>query len=56
MDIDLPGPPYIGEEVIEELYERGLEIIERILEDIVSFAEEFKKVDITKALKFQDNF
>lgn len=56
MDIDLPGPPYIGKEVLDELYERGLEIMKRMVEYTVSLAEEFKKVDVTEALKSQDNF
>lgn len=56
MDIDLPGPPYIGKEVLDELYERGLEIMKRMVEYTVSLAEEFKKVDVTEALKSQDSF
>ena len=56
MDIDLKGPPNIGEDVVDELYQRGQEIIIRMVDYIVDFIKEFEKVDIGKALKHQDNF
>jgi creatinine amidohydrolase/Fe(II)-dependent formamide hydrolase-like protein len=55
-DIDLNGPPYIGEEMADELYQRGQEILKRAISYTVDFVEEFKKIDIRKALKSRDNF
>ena len=53
-DIDLEGPPIMGKEVADELYERGEEIIRRTIEYIVDFVEEFQKVNIEEALKSKD--
>lgn len=53
-DTDLEGPPILGKEVVDELYERGQEIIRRLVDYIVDFAKEFEKVDITEALKSKD--
>lgn len=53
-DLDIEGPPYIGEEVAGELYERGRKALEGLVEYLVDFTEEFKRVDITDALKSKD--
>ena len=55
-DIDIPGPPNIGEEDADELYEKGLEIMKIIVDYTVALAAEFAKVDVTEALKSQDSF
>lgn len=54
MDIDLPGPPIFGKEVVDELYERGEKTLKGLLEYHVEFAKEFEKVDITEGLKSKD--
>ncbi len=56
MDIDIPGPPFTGEEDIDELYEKGLEILKIVVDYTVALANEFAKVDVTEALKSQDVF
>ncbi|GAG63951.1 unnamed protein product, partial [marine sediment metagenome] len=56
MDIDLPGPPYTGEEDVDEIYEKGLEIMKIVVDYTSALANEFAAVDITEALKSQDNF
>ncbi len=53
-DIDVIGPPIITSDDVDELYENGQEIIKRVIDYIVDFAEEFKKVDIKEALKSKD--
>ena len=50
-DIDVEGPPVIGSEVVDELYERGKRILKVLVDYLVDFAEHFKGVDITDALK-----
>jgi creatinine amidohydrolase/Fe(II)-dependent formamide hydrolase-like protein len=40
-DLDIEGPPYIGEEVVDGLYERGKIILERLVDYLVDFAQEF---------------
>ena len=53
-DLDVEGPPYLREDVVDELYERGRKVLEGLVEYLVNFTEEFKKVDITDALKSKD--
>lgn len=53
-DLDIEGPPYLGAEVVDELYERGRKVLEGLVEYLVDFTEEFKRVDITDALKSKD--
>jgi creatinine amidohydrolase/Fe(II)-dependent formamide hydrolase-like protein len=55
-DIDEEGPPYTGEEKIEELYQRGQEILKRVIDYIASFIKEFEKIEIDDALKSTDDF
>ncbi len=50
-DIDIEGPPVLGREVVDELYERGQKILRGLVDYLVDFAEHFKGVDITDALK-----
>ena len=54
-DLDLEGPPVMGKEVVDELYEKGREILDRLVVYLVDFAREFENLDITQALKSQDN-
>ena len=53
-DLDVEGPPALGKEVVDELYERGKKIMEGLVEYLVDFAEEFQKVDLSKALESRD--
>lgn len=50
-DTDVEGPPVMGEEVAEELYERGRETLARLVDYLTDFAKHFRGVDISKALK-----
>jgi creatinine amidohydrolase/Fe(II)-dependent formamide hydrolase-like protein len=50
-DIDVEGPPVLGSEVVDELYERGQKILRGLVDYLVDFAEHFKGVNITDALK-----
>ncbi|MDH5792622.1 MAG: creatininase family protein [Candidatus Bathyarchaeota archaeon] len=50
-DIDVEGPPVLGREVVDELYERGQKILRGLVDYLVDFAEHFKGVDIKDALK-----
>jgi len=45
----------MGKEVVDELYEKGREILDRLVVYLVDFAREFENLDITRALKSQDN-
>jgi creatinine amidohydrolase len=53
-DLDLEGPPVLGKEVVDELFERGQETIRCLVDYIVDFAKKFQKVDITQALRSVD--
>ena len=53
-DLDLEGPPVLGREVVDELYERGLKILQGLVKYLCDFVEEFKKIDIQDALKSKD--
>ena len=53
-DLDEEGPPELGEEVVDELYERGKKIMEGLVEYFVDFAEAFQKVDLEMALESRD--
>ena len=46
-DLDVEGPPALGKEVVDELYE-GL------VEYLVEFVEEFQKVDLSKVMESRD--
>ena len=50
-DLKLEGPPVLGREIVDDQYERGQEIIRVVVDYLVDFAKEFKKVDITEAVK-----
>lgn len=50
-DLDLEGPPILGKDVVDELYERGREILKGLVDYIVDFAKEFQKIDIKDAQK-----
>jgi hypothetical protein len=53
-DLDIEGPPYIGVEVIDELYERGKIVLERLVDYLVDFAAEFQNIDLTNALESKE--
>ena len=53
-DLDEEGPPALGKEVVDDLYERGKKIMEGLVEYLVEFAEAFQKVDLPKALESKD--
>lgn len=53
-DIDMEGPPVLGKEVVDDLYERGKQIMEGLVEYLVEFAEAFQEVDPSKALESKD--
>lgn len=53
-DIDVEGPPALGEEVVDELYERGKKILDGLVPYLVDFALHFKGVDITESLRSKD--
>jgi len=53
-DLDEEGPPALGKEVVDELYERGKKIMEGLVEYLVEFAEAFQKADLSKALESRD--
>ncbi|MCW3978830.1 MAG: creatininase family protein [Candidatus Bathyarchaeota archaeon] len=53
-DLDVEGPPVLGEEVVDELYERGKKILDGLVPYLVDFALHFKDVDLTEALKSRD--
>jgi len=55
-DIDLEGPPVLGKEVVDDLYERVTKAIELVVDHIIEFAKEFEKIDISEGLKSRDNF
>lgn len=55
-DIDLEGPPVLGREVVDDLYDRGMKAIELVVEHVIEFAEDFEKVDISEGLKSRDYF
>jgi len=50
-DTDVEGPPVMGDEVVDELYERGRETMARLVDYLTDFAEHFRGVDISEALK-----
>jgi creatinine amidohydrolase len=52
-DIDLEGPPVLGKEVVDELYDRGQEILKILVDYLIKFAKEFEKIDIADGLKSQ---
>jgi hypothetical protein len=53
-DLDLEGPPLLEKEILDELYIRGKKTIESVTNYIVDFANTFKKVDVSQALKSHD--
>jgi creatinine amidohydrolase/Fe(II)-dependent formamide hydrolase-like protein len=53
-DLDDEGPPYMGKEVVDELYERGKITLEGLVDYLVDFAEAFQNIDLTDALKSKD--
>ena len=53
-DLDEEGPPVLGKEVVDDLYERGKKIMEGLVEYLVEFTEAFQKVDLSKALESRD--
>lgn len=53
-DVDVAGPPQISKDEVDELFERGKELIRRLVDYIAGFAKEFEKTDISKALESQD--
>lgn len=53
-DLDEEGPPALGKEVVDDLYERGKKIMEGLVEYLVEFAEAFQKADLSKALESRD--
>ena len=53
-DQDIEGPPLLGKEVVDELYDRAKNILEKLVDYLVDFAEEFQKIDLTDALRSKD--
>jgi creatinine amidohydrolase/Fe(II)-dependent formamide hydrolase-like protein len=53
-DIDVEGPPTLGKEVVDELYERGKKILDGLVDYLVDFALHFKDVDTSEALESRD--
>jgi creatinine amidohydrolase/Fe(II)-dependent formamide hydrolase-like protein len=53
-DIDIPGGTEVNSEDLDEIYENGKEIIKRVIDYLVDFAEEFKRIDVKGALKSKD--
>ncbi len=53
-DLDLEGPPILGKEVVDELYERGRKILDGLLDYLVDFIREFQKTDLSQALRSKD--
>jgi len=53
-DLDVEGPPYMGKEVVDELYERGKITLEGLVDYLVDFAKVFQTIDLTDALKSKD--
>jgi hypothetical protein len=53
-DLDVEGPPALGGEVVDELYERGKKILDGLVPYLVDFALHFKDVDITESLRSKD--
>jgi hypothetical protein len=49
-EIDEESPPSIDQGTLEGLRRRGQETIERMTEHISAFAEEFRKIDVSKVL------
>jgi len=53
-DIDLDGPPILGPDVVDNFYEQGKKLLDRLVDYLVDFAKEFEKVDISQALRSKD--
>ena len=53
-DLDEEGPPELGQEVVDDLYERGKKIMEGMVEYLAEFAEAFQRADLSKALESRD--
>jgi len=53
-DLDLEGPPILGKEVVDELYERGRKILDGLLDYLVDFIRELQKTDLSQALRSKD--
>jgi creatinine amidohydrolase/Fe(II)-dependent formamide hydrolase-like protein len=53
-DLDEEGPPVLGNEVVDDLYERGKKIMEGLVDYLVEFAGAFQKVDLSQSLKSID--
>ncbi len=50
-DVDVEGPPVLGPEVAAELRDRGREILARLVDYLVDFATELRRLDVSEALK-----
>jgi creatinine amidohydrolase len=55
-DTDVDGPPEMGEEVVEELHERGTNILAALVDYLVDFVKKYDEIDVSEALKTVDNF
>lgn len=55
-DIDVEGPPILGPEVVDKLYDRAQGLLKLLVDYLVDLAKEFEKTDISKALESQDDF
>ena len=53
-DLDEEGPPELGPEVVDGLYERGKKIMEGMVDYLAEFSEAFQKADLSKALESRD--
>jgi creatinine amidohydrolase/Fe(II)-dependent formamide hydrolase-like protein len=53
-DLDEEGPPVLGIEVVDELYQRGKKILEGLVDYLVNFVRDFEKVDLDPSLKSKD--
>ena len=50
-EVDLPSPPELDKNKLEELRKKGEEIIRRVTDYLVEFAKDFEKVDVSVFLK-----
>ena len=46
-DTDVEGPPEMGEEVADELHERGTKILAALVDYLVDFVKKYDEIDIS---------
>jgi len=53
-DVDVEGPPALGPEVADELHARGEKILARLVDYLADFANTFRDLDVSEALRSMD--